>query len=312
MYVVGRTLDVEYSLRGVAAATQDDLYAAAMSDRVGVALDELFAINDRLEIPAVQTILAISEAADLTFGKRDALLAAADAVQTATKAFIADADGDALAALDPLWDPDVDEPAPAPGRVTDAAIAPQPDATRPGSDAPVSAPSGAAVSSVDEETRAEAMQQGEPAAAPTAGASQPPSQPAARAPSPSAPLVTLTRPPWRQPPAHDFVKVPCGRCHSAQEKWWRRDPHSRTAAPLRNGEPRALEIARAYGVASDDVARGTQICMWCHGTVVSNPSRRVRAGVGCQRCHGPGADYLEPHETVESRGVRGARTHRPA
>jgi hypothetical protein len=38
--------------------------------------------------------------------------------------------------------------------------------------------------------------------------------------------------------------------------------------------------------------------MWCHGTSVSSPSRKVRAGVGCQRCHGAGADYLEPHETV--------------
>ena len=46
------------------------------------------------------------------------------------------------------------------------------------------------------------------------------------------------------------------------------------------------------------MARGDRICMWCHGTPVSAPSRKVRAGVGCQRCHGAGGDYLEPHETV--------------
>ena len=47
-----------------------------------------------------------------------------------------------------------------------------------------------------------------------------------------------------------------------------------------------------------DRARGNQTCMWCHGTPVGAPGRRVRAGVGCQRCHGAGADYIEPHETV--------------
>ena len=51
-------------------------------------------------------------------------------------------------------------------------------------------------------------------------------------------------------------------------------------------------------MAAGDMAKGEQVCMWCHGTPVSRPSRKVRAGVGCQRCHGAGADYLEPHETI--------------
>ena len=302
MYVVGRALDVEYALRGVAAATRDDLYAAAMSDRTGAAIDELFAINDHVEIPAVQAIIAISETVDLNIGNRDGLLAAADAVQAAARAFIAEADGDGLAALDPLWDPDIEEAPPPARRVTDAAI--EPDSPllpgggpAPGPDAPVNDASAAAAAPGRDETRAEPARQAEPAAAQNAAVSPPRDEPAPPAPLP-APVVTLTRPPWRDPPGHDFVKVPCGRCHNAQEKWWRRDPHSKSAAPLRNAEPRALEIARAYGIAADDVARGTQICMWCHGTTVTNPSRKVRAGVGCQRCHGPGADYIETHKTA--------------
>ena len=118
------------------------------------------------------------------------------------------------------------------------------------------------------------------------------------APEAVSSAVTHTRPPWREPPAHDFVSVPCGGCHSAQERWWRGHPHSRAAARLRNRDGRALEIARAYGVAAGSLDRGTQTCMWCHGTTTSRPSRRVRAGVGCQRCHGAGADYLEPHQTA--------------
>ena len=296
LYVVGRALDLEYALRGAAAATDDDLYAAAMSDRAGAAFDELFAINDRLEIPAVQAIIALSESVDPTIANRTALLAAASAVQTAAKAFIAGADGNALAPIDPLWDPDLEEAAPASRVVTDAAIVPDSLSLITGVSAAVLDAAGAGPS---EAAAAGASRQDEPAAARGADAVRAENQPAVRAPvPPPAPVVTLARPPWRDPPAHDFVRVPCGRCHNAQEKWWRRDPHSQTAAPLRKGEPRVLEIARAYGVADDDLARGTQTCMWCHGTIVSAPSRKVRAGVGCQRCHGPGADYLEPHETA--------------
>ena len=68
--------------------------------------------------------------------------------------------------------------------------------------------------------------------------------------------------------------------------------------PFHAREPRYVEIAAAYGVDAAAMALGNQTCMWCHGTPVSAPDRRVRAGVGCQRCHGAGADYEEPHETV--------------
>ena len=108
----------------------------------------------------------------------------------------------------------------------------------------------------------------------------------------------LTQPPWRSVPDHDFVKVPCGKCHTQQQSWWQKDTHKGTADPLRNGDPEAVRIATLYGIDPANMARGDQTCMWCHGTIVAAPSRKVRPGVGCQRCHGAGADYLEPHETV--------------
>ena len=298
LYVVGRALDLEYALRGVAAATQDDLYFAAMSDRVGVAVDELFEINDRLYIAEMQTIIAVVRSADLAIGNRAALLVAADAIRRATQAFIAAAEGSALAVLDPLWDPSVEDTEPPGDRVTEVVALVQD---------PPSLPDGARDGSVAAAARAASPDAAAPGGggdpvpgidpAPVVNAS-PPARAAVQAPAPAAAqIVTLPRPPWRELPAHEFVKVPCGRCHNTQEKWWRNDPHSRTARPFRSGENAVLEIATAYGVAVDDVARGTQTCMWCHGTIGSNPTRRVRAGVGCQRCHGPGADYLEPHET---------------
>ena len=299
LYVVGRALAVEHALRGVAAATEDDLYFAAMRDRAEAAIDELLAVDERVEIPEVRTVIAIAESAELTLDNPE-LLAAADAVRTATKAFAAAADGDALARLDPLWDPDLEKTAPPARRLTDAAPDVDPivvgDASPAGSAFPGDLP--------DRElpdAPAEADGGSGAAADRGTGTTGPPAPerayPPAVAPPPVS-VVTLARPPWRDPPAHDFVGVPCGGCHNAQQKWWRGNPHFQAAARLRNRDRRALEIARAYGVSANDMARGTQTCMWCHGTITSRPSRRVRAGVGCQRCHGAGADYRDPHETA--------------
>ena len=328
LYVVGRALAAEFALRGVAAASGNDLYFLAMRDRVGAALDELLEIDDRVAIPEVRTVIRIVEAATLAPG--DPLLpAAADAVGTASKALAAVADGDTLAVLDPLWDPGAEDAAPPPRRLTAAGTGPdevpalaadaaaegeagletlvvppprEPVAIGAGGDVARNTLAAAVVADRSPE-RVPVLKPGSaPAPASEPGVPDPPPVPAetaAAAPAlPPAPAVTHTRPRWRDPPAHDFVGVPCGGCHSAQERWWRGHPHSRAAARLRNRRGRVLEIARAYGIAAGDADRGTQTCMWCHGTMTSRPSRRVRAGVGCQRCHGAGADYLEPHQTA--------------
>ena len=305
MYVVGRVLDLEYAVRGIAAATdEDELYFGAMSDRAFAAFDELLEINDRVSLPAIGRIMAIWNAVDPTVRQGDQLRAAAGAMRESARQFIAAFDGTTLAALDPLWDPTAEEvESAAPVRLTEVP------------DLPVSLPPpivDGTVAAAAEATLREAGDRGPATAAAAPAASIIERMPlsvseasAAPAPGPARPPgpvggsgTTLTRPAWRETPAHAFVKVPCGRCHNSQERWWRSDPHSGTAKPFRGNEPRNIEIARAYGVADGDMAKGNQVCMWCHGTPVSAPTRNVRAGVGCQRCHGAGADYLEPHETV--------------
>ena len=280
LYVVGRALAVEYALRGLAAAAEDGFYATAMRDRFDAAVDELFAIEERVAIPLVQSIIAVSEAVEPKVGG-GALSAAADAVGEATRTFLADSGGEALgapgalAALDPLWDPELRETISVTAAAAPAAD-PLPPPEVPGSDDP-------------EPDRSATEPEGDirTPAAPT-----PAAVPDALLPA------RASRPAWRDPPAHDFVGVPCGRCHAQQLRWWRSDPHSQAADPLRQDLAGAIAIARAYGIAENDVARGTETCMWCHGTIVSNPARRVRAGVGCQACHGPGADYLKVHEVA--------------
>ena len=294
MYVVGRAVDVEYALRGIGAATEDGPYLAAMRDRMGAALDDLLEIDDRVDIAEIRRIVAIVEAAELT-PEDFAPLDAAAAVRAATKAFLADSDGSTLARLDPLWDEDVAETVTFRPLTGDAVAIPWVE-SRIERDPRPTARSGStpATNAGSELGRSPTVAE---TSTPDRSATSTRNAGAPLAPRPP-PVVTLSRPSWRDPPVHDFVRIPCGRCHSAQLEWWRRDAHSGAATPLRNGDPRALEIARAYGVVAEDMDRGNQTCMWCHGTIVSSPSRRVRAGVGCQRCHGAGADYLGPHETA--------------
>jgi hypothetical protein len=287
-YVVGRALDLEYSLRGVAAATEDALYFAAMSDRAGAAIDELYYVNDTVAIPAVQTMITEFDRVELKPNNQRALLAAADAIGAATRAFIAGTDGSDLMAVDPLWNPELDPPEPPP----------ETDVPRP--------TDGARVTEVALPAAAEALRTSgpilreRPSVNPASGAGTAPTAGTTGAadPPPTVPRYeTRTRPAWREAPDHAFVKVPCGKCHTQQQRWWQKDTHKGTADPLRNGDPDAARIATLYGIDPANMAKGDQVCMWCHGTIVAAPTRKVRPGVGCQRCHGAGADYLEPHET---------------
>jgi hypothetical protein len=289
MYVLGRALDVEYSVRGVAAATQDELYFAAMSDRAGAAIDELYYLNETVAIPAVQTIIEQFDQVELKPNNAAALLAVADAIQAATRSFVSGTDGSRLAALDPLWNPDV--------ALSDRASSPTPSGSARVARVTELALPAAAVDAPGADSADRSVARVEPASE-----DMPPPE-ATGAATESAPTASVpehaiyARPPWRAAPDHPFVKVPCGKCHTQQQGWWQKDTHKGTADPLRNGDPEAVQIATRYGIDPGDMAKGDQICMWCHGTIVSAPTRKVRPGVGCQRCHGAGGDYLGPHET---------------
>jgi hypothetical protein len=89
----------------------------------------------------------------------------------------------------------------------------------------------------------------------------------------------------------------CVRCHKhgiQAESWQRREPatlgdkaHFNTLEKLRG--PRAAELAQKAGLDGPRNAR----CIACHATTVQG---RARSGVSCESCHGPGSDYLEPHQ----------------
>jgi hypothetical protein len=140
IFVVGRALDLEYSVRGLAKAKTDGIYAKAMSRRVRSAVAELRAISRSADVPEVDDMMKAVKAVKMVPRNERELLAAAEGVQKATRAFLAKPAPSSLASLDDLIrgiEPEVeDEEAFA---VADAAFEPgepgladEPGATAPG------------------------------------------------------------------------------------------------------------------------------------------------------------------------------------
>lgn len=102
MYVVGQGLALESNLRGVAKATEKDVYATAMARRVAQAQANLKKIEAGAHIAEVAEMLAATEKVELKLKNEAALTKAADQVAAAVKKFALGADGGKLGALDPL------------------------------------------------------------------------------------------------------------------------------------------------------------------------------------------------------------------
>jgi len=102
LYVTGRALELEYSLRGAAKATGPGTFLDTAKQAVAHAIENLQAIQLAEAIPEVEPMLGASSSVSVELGQSQALSAAADAVSKAAKAFVANHDGSALAALDGL------------------------------------------------------------------------------------------------------------------------------------------------------------------------------------------------------------------
>ena len=90
----------------------------------------------------------------------------------------------------------------------------------------------------------------------------------------------------------------CGDCHDHEdEKDWsqKRDGDGKGKLHLNAkkqlDDPDAAKYATAIGLTDQYDVKGT--CVKCHATVVRG---RASFGVSCESCHGPGSDYLAPHQ----------------
>ncbi len=100
LYVVGRSLDLEYSLRGLAKATKDGKFATSMEKRVQGAIGKLKESHSLAPLPEIKEILATAGAVELKANNEAALLAAADKIAALARKLADTADGSKLAALD--------------------------------------------------------------------------------------------------------------------------------------------------------------------------------------------------------------------
>jgi len=102
LLVVGRVLDLEYSLRAAAKATKDGPFATAMGQRVAAALARLKEVDQAAGDAGMKEIIAAGGAAEAKVNNATALTGAADQVAALGKKFAEANDGAKLASLDAL------------------------------------------------------------------------------------------------------------------------------------------------------------------------------------------------------------------
>jgi hypothetical protein len=102
LYIVGRALDLEFSLRGLAKATEDGAYSKAMLGRITAAEDKLQEIAKASNLEQVKKILAAVNAADLKPGNGEAIDKMASQVSEISSGLAKSQDGSKLASVDSL------------------------------------------------------------------------------------------------------------------------------------------------------------------------------------------------------------------
>ena len=96
--------------------------------------------------------------------------------------------------------------------------------------------------------------------------------------------------------AWDYTKVvgpdKCAECHKKTAAIWKSTHHFKTFAELPRRKE-ANEIAKKMGLKR---IKAGSLCLDCHfTTVVVSEKRKAVAGISCESCHAPGADYLKRH-----------------
>ncbi len=297
LYVLGLSLELENSLRGLAAAKQDGDYANGLAERIEDTRKRLRKAAQQGGLPQITAALSSVDGLRLAAGNAAELDAAVRRISTAARTFAEQEDGSRLAALDPLLQPqEEEEPPPDETASGEAEDDEEVAGAEPGASA--GGPAGAGPG-----TRPAAG----PASGPTSGTTARPagSSGSAGSSGPAGPAGKL-RQHIREPFPRGAIKghTSCqAACHREQIDKWRREAHFRTAEPFENGDTAALRIATLYygKPANDLLATGTTVCMDCHGTVKGG---NIEAGVSCESCHGPAGAFFEPHKSAANRAAR--------
>ena len=102
LYITGRALDLEFSLRGMANATEDGAYSKAMLDRINAAKGRLDEIAKASGLEEVKNMVAVVNVAELKPGNSDAIVKMANRVGEISAGLAKSQDGTKLASVDSL------------------------------------------------------------------------------------------------------------------------------------------------------------------------------------------------------------------
>ncbi len=102
MYIVGKALDLEFALRGIAKATQKAAYAVSMAKRASAARKAMKKIAAAVKTPEIEAIVAAAGAVKLKLNNAANLTAAADKISAQAEKFSGAHDGSKFAAVDAL------------------------------------------------------------------------------------------------------------------------------------------------------------------------------------------------------------------
>lgn len=102
LYIIGKMIDYEYALRGVAKATEGAEYAKAMAKRAQRGLAFLKKIDETVDNTQLTGIINAGATAKLKLNNEAQLLSVADKVASFAKEFAAKSDGVNLAGVDGL------------------------------------------------------------------------------------------------------------------------------------------------------------------------------------------------------------------
>ncbi|HUF77834.1 MAG TPA: multiheme c-type cytochrome [Thermoanaerobaculia bacterium] len=279
--VLGPALELEHGLRALAAAgNAESGYARALVRRAERALRDLSRIGRVVSVPEVDRLLATAGGLRLEAGNRAELTHGFERLAEAARSFSEAHDGSRLGALD-------------------AVLAGGTGAAVEGGEGEAADPFAELLAAAPEAAGGPAPDAG---AAASGGGATP-----ASAPGPARPAIPAVegelRKRIREPLGRARVvgAGECGSCHrhARQTEWWFRDPHNRSARPLLERRPKAVEIATLYygRAAGELMVKGGSVCMGCHGTVpTGDEAWEVADGVSCEHCHGPAGEYLKSHQ----------------
>ena len=105
LYVVGRIVDLEYSMRGVAKSTEKAVFAVTMAKRVVAAKEKVKAIFAVVPKDELKDIIAAADGVALKLNNEAAITAAANKISESAKKLASTYKGSDLAAVDPQIPP---------------------------------------------------------------------------------------------------------------------------------------------------------------------------------------------------------------